>query len=480
MNKLVRFSLVTSFIAMLSLPGMAQEVVSTNLVAAVSKDLLSIIFGANASQLQYGIDVYRMTYTTTSVKGLPDTASGLFIMPQAGSTAVPLLVYQHGTVDSRTDVPSNLKGGWEAGAAFAAFGFATVVPDYLGLGTSKGYHPYIHAASESSAAVDMMYAARSFIAQSGFAVNDKLFVTGYSQGGHASMALHRDLEAKYSNDFPVTAAAHLSGPYNVSGEMLKLLLSDQPYGTVAYGPHVVIAYDYVYNLYDSLEQVFKAPYAAMVARRASEEIGVSELNTLLINQLVADHGAPIPRYMFQDTLVAALESNPDHPFRAALRDNDTYDWAPKVPTRIFYCKADDQVVYTNSLVAEAKMQANGAPDVLARDLDSTLNHTGCVIPALLNSAIFFSGFNTTTSNRDLDGRVEPLQVQPNPVSDVLLITALAPGAQVELYDLNGRLLRRMIATEEYLELNVQDLTPGMYLVRAIQDRKMSAARISVL
>lgn len=40
----------------------------------------------------------------------------------------------------------------------------------------------------------MLKAAVTFAANAGITLNEKLFITGYSQGGHASMALHRDLE----------------------------------------------------------------------------------------------------------------------------------------------------------------------------------------------------------------------------------------------------------------------------------------------
>src|SRR5258707_14075515 len=38
----------------------------------------------------------------------------------------------------------------------------------------------------------------------------KLFITGYSQGGHVAMATHRAMEAA---GMPVTASAPMSGPY---------------------------------------------------------------------------------------------------------------------------------------------------------------------------------------------------------------------------------------------------------------------------
>ena len=60
---------------------------------------------------------------------------------------------QHGTVAERNRVPSvsPLIHGPE-GFLLAGAGYATCMPDYIGLGESGGLHPFLHA--ESSAAVD--------------------------------------------------------------------------------------------------------------------------------------------------------------------------------------------------------------------------------------------------------------------------------------------------------------------------------------
>lgn len=71
-------------------------------------------------------------------------------------TQLPMVVYEHGTTSGPTDVPSQLRGGFEVAMGYAAFGFITLAPDYLGLGDSRGFHPYVHAATEASASLDMI------------------------------------------------------------------------------------------------------------------------------------------------------------------------------------------------------------------------------------------------------------------------------------------------------------------------------------
>ncbi|MCB0636640.1 MAG: hypothetical protein KDC54_08485, partial [Lewinella sp.] len=236
-----------------SLP--AQELVSIESKGSRALWQLQLLYG---DFIQYGIDMYKVTYTTPDAFGALDTASGLLVVPiLEEESALPLLVYQHGTVTGPSDVPSNLQGGWELAAITGGMGYASLAPDYLGLGESRGFHPYVHAATEASAGLDMIRAVKSYAPEMDLYLNEQLFLTGYSQGGHASMALHRSLELDHSDEFTVTAASHLSGPYSISGTMRDLILSDEAYGYVAYLPNTILSYHTVYGLYEGLDAFFK-------------------------------------------------------------------------------------------------------------------------------------------------------------------------------------------------------------------------------
>jgi hypothetical protein len=51
-------------------------------------------------------------------------------------------------------------------------------------------------------------------------LDGRLFLIGYSQGGHATAAAHRELEARHANEFTVTAAAPMAGALDLSGTAL--------------------------------------------------------------------------------------------------------------------------------------------------------------------------------------------------------------------------------------------------------------------
>lgn len=445
----------------LSAPLLAQKLISSTKIGSLNTGVLSLIVGPLA---RYDIDLYRVLYTTKDIEGKLDTASGLIALPLVTNASMPLLVYQHGTVTEPSDVPSNLRGGWQLAAATATIGYFTLAPDYLGLGESRGFHPYVHADSEASAAIDLMFASREFVQQNRLNVNKQIFLTGYSQGGHASMALHRALEANYRTEFPVTAAAHLSGPYSISGETFKRLISEEPYFYQAYLPFTVLSYQTVYKLYNKTEEYFKAPYAAAVDRFFRREINLDTLNNFLIRELTARTGAAVGRRMFQDTLIRALETNPDHPLRRAMRANDTYDWAPQAPTRIFYCQADDQVTFRNSILADSVMQRRGARNLQTQDVNPTANHTACVQPAALATVAFFSQY-FSQSTRVKEATLQGLNLYPNPGAELIRLEGLPAAGRLLVWNSQGQIVWQTGLQGTFAEWSVANWPNGIYAVR---------------
>jgi hypothetical protein len=461
-----------------SLTISAQTLVSISYKGQRSQTALTQQYGF---LIQNGVELWKITYTTPDVFNQLDTASGLLILPVREETTIyPTLIYQHGTVDGPQDVPSNLQGGYELGVVFGGLGYVTLAPDYLGAGTSRGFHPYVHAASEASAAVDMLRAVRGHASQIDLLLNDQLFVTGYSQGGHASMALHKALELELANEINLTAASHLSGPYDISGVMRELMVSEEPYNFLAYLPNTYLSYDYVYGFYDNLEQFFKPAYTTAIRNFYEGNIGLNNLNNFLISSLTNEYGAPIARYMLQDSIVAILENaDPDHPVIQALADNDTYNWAPQRPTRIFYCTADDQVKYRNSIVADSVMQALGAVDLITFDVNPEADHGGCVEPAVIQTALFFSGFADWTVGATENWSDLAVNIFPNPASDKLQIHDLEEDAEIKMLNQQGQLMLQQELPAGQQELMINSLTPGVYWLQIRTKRGQATKKIII-
>ena len=470
------------FVAFFSLSilsgGQAQELVSIEFEGQRSQSSLAQEYGF---LIQNGVEFWKVTYTTPDVFNQLDTASGLLVLPvREDETIYPLLVYQHGTVDGPQDVPSNLAGGYQIAEIFGGLGYVSLAPDYLGAGEARGFHPYVHRESEASAAVDMIRAVRGHAPEIDLLLNDQLFITGYSQGGHASMALHQALELELSDEFTVTAATHLSGPYSISGVMRDVILSDEPYNFVAYLPNTYLSYNYVYGLYDDIEQVFKPAYVEPIQNFFDGIIGLGNLNNTLIAALTQEFGAPITRNILQDSIIAILEDpESDHPMIEALRDNDTYEWAPQQPTRIFYCMADDQVNFRNSVVADSVMQELGAVALSTSDLNPAFDHGQCVEPAVIQSAIFFSSFADWTVDTDEALNSIPLRVFPVPAQDWLQLEGLEDEAFVQIINQQGQVVLQNTMLQGNTRLDLPQLPSGVYLLR-VQTSEGQAVRKIVL
>lgn len=461
----------------------AQHLVSHTLLGSRTKAQLVTQF--QLPFFQYGVKYYRITYTTTGLQGQPDTVSGLVVVPNDAGFAFPRLVYQHGTSSAKTDVPSfNVTQNGEGiiGWLFGGLGYVTLMPDYLGLGVSDGFHPYVHAATEASVAADMLRALPEFLDQTGYHANDQLFVTGYSQGGHAGMALHRAVETQLADEFEVTAAAHLSGPYSIGEVMRDLILSDKIYYYPAYLPNTILSYQTVYgNLFTQLDEVFKSPYATAIGQFYAGAINLGQLNSLLIGQLTANEGECRPFRMLQPAIVQAVTSDPAHPFNAALRDNNVYAWAPKAPTRIFYCTADDQVPYQNSLVALDTMLARGAVDLAAQDVDATADHGECVTPALTNTILFFVGYQQIEPFVSTgEAVVQPLALYPSPATTTVTLRNLTGPGQLRVYDPEGRLrLHHSVAMSGDYVVGIGALENGVYYIQYISAGKLKQGKLVI-
>ena len=456
----------------LSWNAFSQNLISAEAVSSKTKIELVNEFNLPAGLVQNGTELYKVLYKTTNIQGLQDTASGLIAIPDFVGE-YPLLCYQHGTANSRNEVPSvinpstGLPDGDFLSVIFSSFGYVVAAADYLGMGESKGFHPYLHLETQASAAIDLLFATQEFMETKNSSLNEQLFISGYSQGGHAALSAHQKIQDNFSNDFTVTASAPLSGPYSVSKVMVDLILQDEEYFTPAYIPQTLLSYNLVYNLFEETNEYFKQPYSATIDSFFLEKIDLQTLNSILINQLISETGGSFPKAMLQDSILAAADDL-DHPLKLALLDNDNTNWIPEAPTRLYYCTADDQVPYKNSLFADSIFQVNGAFDLTSFDVDSGADHGECITPAVTAALFFFLQYQEfSVGTSELGSLAEGLQVYPNPTSGRITIKWAGQIGKLELYNSIGfRIFQTPIDNHETRSLNLFDLDPGLYFLYA--------------
>jgi len=454
----------------------SQKIVDIELQETLTRTQLgALFFGFSVNN---GIEAYKVLYETLDTDGSIDTASGLMVLPipEVDNQQFPFLAYQHGTASNRNAVPSNAEAGERVLIYyFAGQGYYTTAADYLGLGESRrAIHPYVHAATEASAAIDLVEAAKTYIDEQALLSNNQLFITGYSQGGHAGMAMHKALNDTGVAGLEVTAGSHMSGIYNMSGELLSASISEDVYQFPSYVAWIIVGYQSVYgNLYSNLSEVFLPAYAPLVQDFVDGVITRGGLNDLLVAELEKNEGASIPRFLFTDRFLDSFEGDPNGTFQAALRDNNLFDWIPNAPMRMMYCMADDQVAFTNSTFTDSVMNANGAMDVLSVDVNSSADHGGCVIPATFATVIFFDEFanrDIISSTKDIDLGLS-FEVQPNPATDYIILNfnntfANVQDYQLQLINLNGQTVARQQTNNlQNFRFPLNEISSGLYLMQ---------------
>ena len=208
------------------------------------------------------VKVVALNYFTEGVGNEITNASGVLLVPSgAGACASPaaLIAYAKGTDVQKPRTLAIPADGETAllTAMYAAQGYAVVATDYLGFAKSNySYHPYLHADSEAKSVIDSVRAARYAAPNVGASLSGKVMFTGYSQGGHSSMAAHRAAERDNATEINVVAGAHLAGPYNLSGSLKSPAVIA---GYQFFVPYLVTSWQKVYGtVYNKVTDAFKA------------------------------------------------------------------------------------------------------------------------------------------------------------------------------------------------------------------------------
>jgi len=245
---------------------------SAQLQATTTGQQLLAVTGAPAC----GIDFHYIQYGTVDGTDIQTTASGVLMVPTGAAApctgARPIVLYAHGTTTDRaynlaaiadTTNPANSESALVA-AMFAAQGYIVVAPNYAGYDSSPlPYHPYLNADQQSKEMIDALTAARKAIGHvfaSATADNGKLFVSGYSQGGHVAMATVRALQTAGAT---VTASAPLSGPYALEAFGDAILFGSVNIGSTVFMPLITTSYKKAYGnlLYNATTDIYSMTYA---------------------------------------------------------------------------------------------------------------------------------------------------------------------------------------------------------------------------
>ena len=409
----------------------------TRLASLSTADLLGKLAGSDAvkeivtlvGDPSCTVDVHSLQYNTVGGASEATVASAALMVPSGSSAECqgsrPILLYAHGTSTDRAYNIADLNNSENAeglliAATFAAHGYIVVAPNYAGYDTSTlPYHPYLNADQSSKDMIDALAAARSALPTSfvpGTTASDKLFITGYSQGGHVAMATHAAMQAAGS---AVTASAPLSGPYALAAFGDALFYGQVNDNAPVVVTMTIVSYQHAYgNIYASTTDVFEAKYAtgvdtllpstlprstlydqgklprqqlfsstppsdtfaaytppttpAAFASLFARGFGTDNLVTNAYRLAYLNDAQANPDGGFPTTTSGIPAAAPATGFRKALRANDLRNWTPTSPLLLCAGNADPTVFYLNTQLLQGYWASTGAnPPVTILDIDSS-------------------------------------------------------------------------------------------------------------
>lgn len=345
-------------------PDDQKVLVSATLVFTISATQVQAVaqlsgLNIDLSKFVSDVDIYKVTYHT-EYKDEDIIASGLISLPKNASADAAVLSYQHGTITRDADAPSNFaitKPEALVAGAFSSSGFVTVIPDYVGFGsTASTLHPYYVEDAIATSVVDMLRAAVELADEKRVTLDEKLFLAGYSEGGYATMATHKAIETEGVDGLSLVASFPGAGAFDLQ-DIQERIFAMETYEHPFYLGYLAMAYRNTYDFNNLITDFFQEPYASRIPTLYDNQKGSGEINA----QLTTSIGE-----LIQPELRTGLLTESKYKYLAdAFKNNSLTDWVPARKMFIYHGTSDTTVPFENSQHTYDMFIANGAdPDVV--------------------------------------------------------------------------------------------------------------------
>lgn len=438
--------------------------ISTSLGQQSPPDFVSYLNGFNV-----GLKAYKITYYTKNENNTLVKATGLIMYPNV-NYKLSTVVSDHGTTDSRNNVPSNLKGTLEAGfvveLSYVLNGYILMAPDYVGMGSGDGVHPYVHYPTEASATIDFVTAANKVLSQLNIKRYDEYFLAGYSQGAHAAMSTLKKLSGSNPTQLSFKYAYMGDGPYDFSGVTLqKGVVEKEVYPFTSFLANVVNTCNNIgYKTYNNtISEVISTEYLDKYNYHVIQDNG-----GLL-------WGPFIWRKLFTQSFVNDVTNNNNNKLRQCLRASDVYDWYNKTPMTLGHATVD-LAIHPENTSKTIEVQRGYYPwwDLNKYKLNAfywgPVGHVGGILPFVLASN---AKFNTLRSGGLLNqwAILTSKNTENNSKVNTLFSSQIKPDLQgmqlLEVTDFN----KESTVRKTMVNNNLNTLKDGVYLLKVSEDNK---------
>jgi pimeloyl-ACP methyl ester carboxylesterase len=345
--------------------------------------------GTMDNEVSSGAVVYKVSYKTT-FEGEPLTVSGLISVPdQPGD--YPVISFQNGTNVEYSQAPTAKPGDnlFVVLESFASLGFIVVIPDYPGFGDSKQvFHPYLEKDNMVPSLVDLLKATREFVSQNHIvaALNEDLYLMGYSLGGWSTLQLQREIETNGLEDYQLKASACGAGPYNLN-LLNELIVGQNSYPMPYFLAFLMQAYHVHGKFPNPLNTIFADGYAAKIPGLFNGINTGAEINAQLTSNVAE---------LFHPDFHAGYASNASYePVQEALSNNSVEAWNTTTPTRLFHGENDTFVpIELSTQMNEDFSELGVSSDLVKMVVLSEKDHQSGILPFGIATINWFIDLNS--------------------------------------------------------------------------------------
>jgi len=332
------------------------------------------------------VDVYKVIYKTET-EGMKINASGLLCVPSEMGE-YPFFSFQNGTNTLNNQAPTEYVSNpvYQFIEIIASMGYVVVIPDYPGFGESADIsHPYLIKEPTVRSVVDMLYAVKEMVPEelSDLIIKDELYIMGYSQGGWATLALHKALEQDYSVDFNLKGSVCGAGPYNLNLIFERISVNDT-YPMPVYPGYIINAFSVYDQFTNPVSDILNEPYATRLPDLYNGTLSFDQINSQLTTS--------IPD-LFTSAFLSGFTTDEKYAtVRSSLTNNSITAWNTTIPLFLIHGGGDTTVdPLSTENIYNAMIQSGTSTQICKKEILPGLDHGDAVVPAMIKGIQFIIG-----------------------------------------------------------------------------------------
>lgn len=322
-----------------------------------------------------GFYLYRITYKTNNFNNNAIWVSGLLAIPDCNNIK-GIVCYQHGTNPDRFNTMStpSTQEGLGISSLFAGNNYILLAPDYIGLGISNEIPTYLHIPSTTSTVIDFIEIGSNIFQTLTRQSQSNLYLVGFSQGGCATAGIQREIESNPMLNINLKASACVAGAYNLKDISIKYAIDNH---SRLYLGYVANSFATIYN--QNLNSIINPDYINLVSTLFDGSHSVDEILEKMPKE---------PTELYTKQMIDDIYKGNLNWFTSALELNETYNWKPISPLRLYYGSKDVDVSPQDAIAAYEHMSAMGGNVRLINT--GEFDHSGSLINALSDIQQWFN------------------------------------------------------------------------------------------